>query len=802
MESEAQAGHPAPLHVALKKLHVVSLIEELTDDRLRLHPLVQEFAAGLSPASFRIELAKQVATTLYDFSRLQSHVAQYGVYTVLEDIRTGLRFIADSEHDLLYHQLSNLDRVLDRVAHDLLGWNAETRPSFMLQEIENKAILLNLMEIRRYAEKALAEKKLQYLIYKSTSHEESQELLRTLASHNAAVLSVAMSTDGRIAISGAEDNTLIVWDVAKGIKLRSLQCMGYDIESSLWVGDFGQSVEISGDWARVELSNNQVAISPDGRIALSVSSYRAIQRTSENANAIVWDVRTGHELRRFFSSRAVLIADGKLAYSEEDDEEDNKINPKPPHIQVLDLATGLEVPDPITTSEKYFKTIDDIQDDEGKLTISSKERNVLLRWTDKMGTLYRVAMSANGRFAVAAMPDNLLRVWDVLSGEELCVLVGHLAKINDVAMSADGRIVISASNDKTLKIWDLSTKINTPTQKSKTKKPIDDQAQSQSHRGEVNSIAISADGSLGISASNDTIKVWDVLNQRELSQLSTGYTVNSMALSKGRKLAVLATRDKVIKVIDIKNLHELYALQGHDNWVTGVSISTDERIMVSASSDRTIKTWKLSRPGNGGFMKYSEWLTLQGHRKDVTDIALSADGCIAVSASMDFTLKVWDIVKGKEIRTIQGLSELRNVELSADGQIAISTAMRDARIRVWNVGTGQEINTLEGHKYGVNSIALSADGYFAASLEDKLLNVWNVKTKQIMATFKSNTSLNSCAMSADGTRILVGDMQGGIHFLQVLGTEEIRAAKIGQSEASARSTWVSRWVKGLLRQRE
>ena len=239
----------------------------------------------------------------------------------------------------------------------------------------------------------------------------------------------------------------------KEIKLHTLQCVAY--KSSPWVGDPGQSVEISGDLTRVKMNHNSVAISADGRLALSISSYQANQRAPESANAIVWDVKTGQELRRFFLLRAVFIVEGKLAYSEEDIKVEYNQEPKPPRIQVWDITTGLEVSDPIYLSEEYFKTIDNIQSAEGKLTISPKERSVkVLRWefkafeADKDGTLYRIAMSADGKFAVSAMPDDTLKVWDVTSGQELCVLAGHLAKINDVAMSADGRTVISASSDR------------------------------------------------------------------------------------------------------------------------------------------------------------------------------------------------------------------------------------------------------------------------------------------------------------------------------------------------------------------
>ena len=94
--------------------------------------------------------------------------------------------------------------------------------------------------------------------------------------------------------------------------------------------------------------------------------------------------------------------------------------------------------------------------------------------------------------------------------------------------------------------------------------------------------------------SKDTIKVWNILHETELNSLKIEYTVNSIALSPSGKRAFLATRDKIIKVLDTKDLHEEYALQGHDNWVTGVSISADDRTISSESSDKTIKKRKLS----------------------------------------------------------------------------------------------------------------------------------------------------------------------------------------------------------------
>jgi WD40 repeat protein len=80
--------------------------------------------------------------------------------------------------------------------------------------------------------------------------------------HSDSVNAVALSPDGRRAVSGSHDTTLKVWDLERGRELRKLE--GH----SHWV--------------------NTVAVSPDGRRAVSGSVDQTLR---------VWDLETGHELR-------------------------------------------------------------------------------------------------------------------------------------------------------------------------------------------------------------------------------------------------------------------------------------------------------------------------------------------------------------------------------------------------------------------------------------------------------------------------------------------------------------------------
>jgi WD40 repeat protein len=58
---------------------------------------------------------------------------------------------------------------------------------------------------------------------------------------------------------------------------------------------------------------------------------------------------------------------------------------------------------------------------------------------------------------VSASEDQTLKVWDLDSGCELRTLEGHSDSVYSVAVTPDGRWAVSASYDRTLKVWDLDS---------------------------------------------------------------------------------------------------------------------------------------------------------------------------------------------------------------------------------------------------------------------------------------------------------------------------------------------------------
>src|SRR5262249_3112403 len=112
---------------------------------------------------------------------------------------------------------------------------------------------------------------------------------RLFSGHKAGVSSVVFSPDGRQALSGSGDKTLILWDLATGKPIRTFK----------------------GHTALVR----RVAFSPDGSQALS---------GSDDKTMILWDVATGQQIRSFTGHKGqvkglAFSPDGHTALSASED---------------------------------------------------------------------------------------------------------------------------------------------------------------------------------------------------------------------------------------------------------------------------------------------------------------------------------------------------------------------------------------------------------------------------------------------------------------------------------------------------
>jgi WD40 repeat protein len=580
-------------------------------------------------------------------------------------------------------------------------------------------------------------------------------LLRILTGHTGAVNAVAVTPDGRLAVSASLDQTLKVWEVASGRELRTLQGHTGYVTGVALSEDGQRAVSASADWMlkvwevasgrelRTLIGHDDVvhgvALSGDGRLAVSTSEDRTLK---------VWDVASGRELHTlkghsYAVNGVALSGDGRLAVSASDDQT----------LKVWDVASG-RLLRTFTGHTNWVRGV--ALSAEGRLAVSASSDRTLKVWevasgrelttlTGHTDSVYGVALSAEGRLAVSASEDKTLKVWDVANGRELRTLTAHSNWVRGVALSGDGKLAVSASYDRTMKVWDLACGRDMPNLIG--------------HSDGVFGVA-SGDGRLVVSASWDrTLKVWDLASGRELRTL-TGHTspVTGVALAKDGRMAVSASADQTLKVWKLASGRAVRSLTGHTDPVRSVALSGDGKLAVSASADQTLKVWEVASG--------RDLCTLAGHKGPVFGVALSGDGKLAVSASADQTLKVWEVVGGRELRNLTGHhGAVFGVALSGDGKLAVS-ASADQTLKVWNVAGGRELCTLAGHTERVFGVALSADGTLAVSASaDQTLRVWEVMPGRAVATFTCG-GVPFCCAFGDGNKLIVaGDAGGRLHFL-------------------------------------
>ena len=406
------------------------------------------------------ELWDEAGSLLYDLKFMEAKAGRVGIDELLQDYTTALRLLP--KENSWFEKLKTINRVLDRQAHRLRDWNMRENPYFFLQQIPNDAFAQDLERWQTQAEAEFARMGKFYLREKFPIRSDPAEL-RTFMGNGQLMIGVALSADGRLAISESNDQTLKVWDVPTGRELRTLDGHSYS-----------------------------VALSADGRLAISADSVLK-----------VWDVPTGRVLRTIRGDgkvrKVALSADGRLAVSVSSDEH------KHDHIKVWDVVTGHE----LHSLTRHGRIGGIALSADGRLVVSTSLDDRFIVWDVATGHklqwlreehgdyVYEVALSADGRLAVSATASNTLKVWDVTAGRELHTLRGHSEDAKSVALSADGRLAVSASDDMTLKVWDVTTGHELRTLKG--------------HGQKVSSVSLSADGAIAVSASWDgTIKVWNI----------------------------------------------------------------------------------------------------------------------------------------------------------------------------------------------------------------------------------------------------------------------------------------------------
>jgi WD40 repeat protein len=588
--------------------------------------------------------------------------------------------------------------------------------------------------------------------------------------HFGFIVDVMYSPNGQFIASGAEDNTVKIWDGATGMVTRTfVGHKGYitslDINAA---GDMLVSASKDNTIRLWDLKNGKelrqlpahsfyasaVAFSPTNNIIASVSIDNTVK---------LWDIRIAKEIpipvKHDKSVNTLAFSpDGLTLVTGSDDKT----------VKVLNIPTNTvknlpDVPAEVTcVAFSADGTLLVVQCDDKKVRIYDAAKQTLMRTVD--GFARNIAVSPNGRFVASVADDeSSIILWNALNGKRIRMITGNPPRTTTLAFSPDGNRLLSGGEDRLVKIWDVATGREASTLAGYTKvikgvafnKQGTGLASAHSDKEgnnirtwdlqngrdpgtllaplvQVEAITYTQDGTMiaagGTALDNKSIALWDANTGKRLKMLQCDeYAVRSLSFSPDGKMLAAGTTDSVIALWDVAQEKVVKQLRGHKKLVNAVKFSPDGKFLVSGSSDKTVRVWDVAAG--------KEVRTLGGHTEWVNAVTFSPDGKTILSASADRTAKLWNAADGKEIRTLEGhKGEVLCAAFSPDGKM-IATGATDDVVKLWNTADGKESRTLRGHANWLLALGFHPDGKILASASaDAKVILWDLGKGEQLAT--------------------------------------------------------------------
>jgi WD40 repeat protein len=544
--------------------------------------------------------------------------------------------------------------------------------------------------------------------------------VQTFGRHVAPIACVALSSDGRLALSAGgkpdgTDSAIRVWDLEGGKELRRLQGHQGKVERVAFAPDGKRAVSVGDDFdvrvwdvdaGRELFRLDQLkpamplcaAFAPDGNRLLVAGRDGVLT---------LWDAVTGQEVRRFPRQAGygwvwdvAFTPDGRRAVAAS--------GPSPEGTQgavhLWNLERG-QVEHVYSFHRSAVRRV--IVVDEGRAFYSSGDD----------GQLWRVALApprdgSRPPEPVVSKPAKPAPDKPPPPPEKP-PFSGHDGDVLCVAFKPDGKQLISGGQDRTVRIWDVATGKDVKVLRRPPGLPV--------------RVGFAGKGAHAVVVGENGYQSWDIESEKILRSVGTGQR-GAWALSADGELVLFPQSDGFVfanKTTDSgRRDHHLYN-KAWGNTVAGAFSSDGHYAAYATNGDGMIHIADLltdKEVGKGFAGPKGEVLCLGLHvTAKVTHVLAAAD---------DRSLTLWSLPSLPiQSRRFGGAHKEKTLCLafSADGRHVV-TGGDDAVVRVWDV-SGKELNHSAEHKGPVRDVAFAPDGKSVVSCGSDGITLWEWQPK-------------------------------------------------------------------------
>ncbi|MCC6794079.1 MAG: hypothetical protein IT366_03095 [Candidatus Hydrogenedentes bacterium] len=486
--------------------------------------------------------------------------------------------------------------------------------------------------------------------------------------HEHAVSRLAFSHDGRVLASSSWDGSVRLREPKTGADLLCLR---------------GHKAAVAS-----------VVFSPDDKYIATCSSSTAVP---DDNSIRIWDSSTGRQVRSVlrqpgsgimnvdWSADGSMIVAGSMDNSillyEVDTMEENLLGRH--DAPVLSVAFSPNCDQVVSGSLDWTVRIWDV-----------RERREVTCLRGHRDIVNSVCFAPDGHRVASASADRTVRVWEGFRSGAAGRIHDHSGDIVDIALSGDGSSLVSASRDGTIRLWD---------NKGVQRKVLIDNAQ-------VAQVAVSKNACEVFSTDKQLIRIYDAQDGTE----RTARYSPIEARNQGR-----GWLDPSIQTVDGVDGSKAVVRQGSDIEITQFLLSSDEKQVVGGCWDGSICVWNtddttqvqcLSDPNERlTALSFFPQENRVIYAQEVTSLSVSLDDRSVVSGSADGTVRLWHLQSqtGTGHRTHR--TAVTSIAIADDGSL-VATGDADGKIILWRTADRRVVAEANVHNSAVTDIAFSHDG--------------------------------------------------------------------------------------------
>ena len=206
------------------------------------------------------------------------------------------------------------------------------------------------------------------------------------------------------------------------------------------------------------------------------------------------------------------------------------------------------------------------------------EGECVATFNDHSHPVWGVAWHHSGNFLASCSMDNSSKLFDVVSERCRCTFRGHSDSVNSLTFLPYSNILCTCSADKTISMWDIRTGLCAQTL--------------YGHVNAINNVNFNTQGTAIASCdAYGIVKIWDV---RQVVEIETydfePHPANSVKFDTSGACLAVASNDGCVKMLEIEK-NKVTELAGHEDGVQSALFNRNGEMLVSVSSDTTVKIW-------------------------------------------------------------------------------------------------------------------------------------------------------------------------------------------------------------------